>query len=122
MNWLAAPVHSRPLGINLTKSPSTSVGARVVEWGREGLDGRPRPVPCAHLLGNAITPSPPSFTRVGFFHKVAAGAVWVSGGNAPFLAPSDSLSIADGEGWGEAAPPASLLVRPKNLPLSTGVV
>ena len=33
------------------KSPSNSVGARVVEWGREGLDGRPRPVPCAHLWG-----------------------------------------------------------------------
>jgi hypothetical protein len=42
------------------------------------------------------------FTRGGFFHKVAAGAVWVSGGDAPFLAPSGSLSIADGEGWGEA--------------------
>ena len=27
----------------------------------------------------------------------------MSGGDAPFLAPSDSLSIADGEGWGEAA-------------------
>jgi hypothetical protein len=26
----------------------------------------------------------------------------VSGGDAPFLAPSGSLSIADGEGWGEA--------------------
>ncbi len=71
-------------------------------------------------------PSPPSFTRVGFFQKGAAGAVWVSGGDAPFLAPSgslsiaphpsDSLSIGDGEGWGEAP---SLLVRPKNLPLST---
>ncbi len=45
--------------------------------------------------------------------------MWVSGGDAPFLAPSGSLSlsIADGEGWGEAA---SLLVRPKNLPLSMG--
>ena len=52
--------------------------------------------------------------------------MWVSGGDAPFLAPSgslsiaphpsDSLSIGDGEGWGEAP---SLLVRPKNLPLST---
>src|SRR5229473_4273724 len=40
-----------PIGINLTKSPSTSVGARVVERGREGLDGRPRPVRCAHLWG-----------------------------------------------------------------------
>ena len=59
-----------------------------------------------------------AFIRVGFFHTGAAGAVWVSGGDAPFLAPSGSLSIADGEGWGEAAPPASLLVRPKNLPLS----
>ncbi len=28
----------------------------MVEWGREGLDGRPRPVSCAHLLGNALTP------------------------------------------------------------------
>ena len=37
----------------------------------------------------------------------------MSGGDASFLAPSGSLSIADGEGWGEAA---SLLVRPKNLP------
>ncbi len=42
----------------------------------------------------------------------------MSGGDAPFLAPSGSLSIADGEGWGEAA---SLLVRSKNLPLSTGL-
>ncbi len=58
-----------------------------------------------------------AFIRVGFFHTGAAGAVWVSGGDAPFLAPSGSLSIADGEGWGEAA---SLLVRPKNLPLSMG--
>src|SRR5712692_2730712 len=41
------------------KSPSTSVGARVVEWGREGLDGRPRPVPYAHLWGNALTPPAP---------------------------------------------------------------
>src|SRR5712692_6791379 len=48
-----------PKGINLTKSPSNSVGARVVEWGREGLDGRPRPVPCAHLWRNALTPPPP---------------------------------------------------------------
>ena len=39
----------------------------------------------------------------------------MSGGDAPFLAPSGSLSIGDGEGWGEAA---SLLVRPKNLPVS----
>src|SRR5216683_436807 len=41
------------------KSPSNSVGAREVEWGREGLDGRPRPVPCAHLWGNALTPPAP---------------------------------------------------------------
>jgi len=41
------------------KSPSNSVGARVVEWGRVGLDGRPRPVPCAHLWRNALTPPPP---------------------------------------------------------------
>src|SRR5260221_12886916 len=46
-----------PIGINLTKSLSTSVGARAVERGREGLDGRPRPVPCAHLWENAITPN-----------------------------------------------------------------
>ncbi len=44
--------------------------------------------------------------------------MWVSGGNAPFLAPSGALSICDGEGWGEAAPPAPLLVRTKNLPVS----
>jgi len=30
-----------------------------VESGWEGLYGRPRPVPCAHLRGNAITPPPP---------------------------------------------------------------
>jgi hypothetical protein len=35
------------------------VGARVVESGWEGLYGRPRPVLCAHLWGNALTPSPP---------------------------------------------------------------
>jgi hypothetical protein len=43
-----------------TRPPSlrgdVSVGAREAEWGREGLDGRPRPVPCAHLWGNAIPP------------------------------------------------------------------
>src|SRR5216683_1813241 len=32
---------ARPIGINLTKSPSTSVGARVVRSGVVGLDGRP---------------------------------------------------------------------------------
>ena len=47
------------IGINLTKSSSPSVGARVVEWGREGFYGRPRPVPCAHLWENALTPPPP---------------------------------------------------------------
>jgi hypothetical protein len=31
----------RPIGINLTKSSSPSVGARVVERGRVGLHGRP---------------------------------------------------------------------------------
>src|SRR6266436_1666515 len=41
------------------KSPSPSVGAREVRSGGEGPDGRPRPVPCAHLLGNAITPPAP---------------------------------------------------------------
>src|SRR5258708_453111 len=51
-------LYGRPMGINLTKSSSTSVGARVVEWGREGLDGRPRPVPCAHLSENALPPPP----------------------------------------------------------------
>ncbi len=50
---------SAVIGINLTQSSSTSVGARVVRSGGEGLYGRPRPVPCAHLLGNAITPPPP---------------------------------------------------------------
>ncbi len=30
--------------------------------------------------------------------------MWVSGGDAPFRAPSGSLSIADGEGWGKKAP------------------
>src|SRR5713226_6694603 len=50
---------SAVIGINLTQSSSTSVGARVVRSGGEGPYGRPRPVPCAHLLGNAITPPPP---------------------------------------------------------------
>src|SRR6266478_8429123 len=45
-----------PIGINLTKSPSNSVGAREVRSGGEGLDGRPRPGPCAHLWRNALTP------------------------------------------------------------------
>src|SRR5260370_1295838 len=48
-----------PIRINLTKSSSTSVGAGEVERGREGLYGRPRPVPCAHLWGNALPPPPP---------------------------------------------------------------
>jgi hypothetical protein len=38
------------------KSPSNSVGVRVVRSGGEGLYGRPRPVPCAHLWRNVITP------------------------------------------------------------------
>src|SRR5271167_2933954 len=33
---------SHPIRINLTKSPSTSVGARVAGRGGEGLYGRPR--------------------------------------------------------------------------------
>src|SRR5258707_15149099 len=41
------------IGINLTESSSTSVGAREVGSGGEGLYGRPRPVPSAHLWGNA---------------------------------------------------------------------
>src|SRR5260370_23188591 len=41
------------------KSPSNSVGAREVRSGGEGLYGRPRPVPCAHLWGNALTPPAP---------------------------------------------------------------
>jgi hypothetical protein len=48
-----------PIGINLTESSSTSVGAREVESGWEGLYGRPRPVPLAHLWGNVLTPPPP---------------------------------------------------------------
>src|SRR6266566_5164598 len=43
--------HGRPRGINRRPSPSTSVGARAVGSGREGLYGRPRPVPLALLLG-----------------------------------------------------------------------
>ena len=54
-----SPIYRPPNRHQPKKSPSTSVGARVVEWGREGLYGRPRPVPCAHLWGNAITPPPP---------------------------------------------------------------
>ncbi len=56
--WRGGPLWS-PNTHQPKKSPSTSVGARVVEWGREGLDGRPRPVPCAHLWGNALTPPAP---------------------------------------------------------------
>src|SRR5216683_1374393 len=41
------------------KSPSNSVGARAGRGGGEGLYGRPRPVPCTHLWGNAITLPPP---------------------------------------------------------------
>src|SRR6266446_7698384 len=47
-----------PIGINLTKSPSLSVGARVVRSGGEGLYGRPRPGPCAHLRGRRAHPHP----------------------------------------------------------------
>ncbi len=50
---------SAPIGINLTESSSPSVGAREVGSGGEGLDGRPRPVPRAHLWGNALTPPAP---------------------------------------------------------------
>src|SRR5205807_8002813 len=39
------------IGINLRTSPSTSVGARAMGSGGEGLHGRPRPVPLAHILG-----------------------------------------------------------------------
>src|SRR5260221_2203995 len=53
------PIYRPPNRHQPKKSPSNSVGARVVEWGREGLDGRPRPVPCAHLWENALTPPPP---------------------------------------------------------------
>ncbi len=44
--------------IHLTQSSSTSVGAREVRSGGEGLDGRQRPVPCADMEGErAHTPS-----------------------------------------------------------------
>src|SRR5436190_23229727 len=45
-----------PIPINLTTIPSTSVGARAVGSGREGLHGRPRPVPVASMLGEHVTP------------------------------------------------------------------
>src|SRR5260370_30336890 len=46
------------IDINLTKSPSNSVGARAGRSGGEGLYGRPRPVPCADMEGaRAHTPS-----------------------------------------------------------------
>jgi len=49
---------SAVIGINLTQSSSTSVGARVVRSGGEGLYGRPRPVRCADMEGErAHTPS-----------------------------------------------------------------
>src|SRR6266852_6136345 len=53
-----APYHSgHPIGVKLTKSPSMSVGARVVRRGGEGLYGRPRPVSCADMKGErAHTP------------------------------------------------------------------
>src|SRR5260370_36551476 len=50
----------RPLGINLTKSPSNSVGARVGRGGGEGPDGPPRPVPRADKGGGS---RPPPRTR-----------------------------------------------------------
>src|SRR6266446_2307529 len=57
---LAPIVYSgRPIGINSTKSSSTSVGAREVGSGGEGLYGRPRPVPLAHPWGNALPPPAP---------------------------------------------------------------
>src|SRR5437660_7202621 len=39
-----------PIHINPRPSPSPSVGARAVGSGREGLYGRPRPVPLADIL------------------------------------------------------------------------
>src|SRR5438874_10682469 len=39
-----------PIHINPRPSPSPSVGARAVGRGREGLYGRPRPVPLADIL------------------------------------------------------------------------
>src|SRR5713101_4760670 len=61
------PIYRPPNRHQPKKSPSNSVGARVVEWeGQErygvslqGLDGRPRPGPCAHLWRNALTPPAP---------------------------------------------------------------
>src|SRR5258708_13324148 len=47
------------IGINLRKSSSNSVGARAERGGGEGLYGRPRPVPCAPMWRNAITPPAP---------------------------------------------------------------
>src|SRR5713226_9864761 len=41
------------------KSPSNSVGARAGWGGGEGLYGRTRPVPCAHLWEKALTPPAP---------------------------------------------------------------
>jgi hypothetical protein len=53
------PIYRPPNRHQPKKSPSNSVGARAVEWGRVGLYGRPRPVPVAHLWRNALTPPPP---------------------------------------------------------------
>ena len=50
---------SARIRINLTKSSSTSVGARVVGSGGEGLYGRPRPGPFAYMQGERDHTPPP---------------------------------------------------------------
>src|SRR5260370_23499337 len=56
----AAPYHSgRPIGVKLTKSPSMSVGARVVRSGGGGRAGAPPPPPLSCLLRDGAPPPPP---------------------------------------------------------------
>src|SRR5258708_19153021 len=57
----AAPYHSgRPIGVKLTKSPSMSVGARVVRSGGGGaVLAPPPPLPFSSQRGEHARPPPP---------------------------------------------------------------
>ncbi len=83
------------------------VGARAVKGGWEGLYGRPRPVRCAHLWGNALTPPAPGD------HKgpplPTSSALAPTDQPASCLASRLSLMRMGGPLWSPAVPPSSRL-------------
>ena len=58
----------------IAQEASTSVGARAVRSGREGLYGRPRPVDLASMSGNTIVPHPAALAPTDVDESLKHGA------------------------------------------------